>query len=77
MEKRIIKTIISEKQQEKKGSMQSLYLFLKERQSLYGIRCSYENFCAYENIKVIPGHWSKIIKSPKEMYENKIVHSKK
>lgn len=38
----------------KRGSMQSLHLFLKEKQSLYGIRSSSENFCVYENIKVIP-----------------------
>ncbi len=38
----------------KRGSMQSLHLFLKEKQSPYGIRSSSENFCAYENIKVIP-----------------------
>ena len=38
----------------KKGSMQSLHLFLKEKHSPYGIRSSSENFCAYENIRVIP-----------------------
>lgn len=38
----------------KRGSMQSLHLFLKEKQSPYGIRSSSENFCAYDNIQVIP-----------------------
>ena len=38
----------------KRGSMQSLHLFLKEKQSPYGIRSSSKNFYAYENIKVIP-----------------------
>lgn len=38
----------------KRGSMQSLHLFLKEKQSPYGIRSSSENFCTYDNIKVIP-----------------------
>ena len=34
--------------------MQSLHLFLKEKQSPYGIRSSSENFCAFDNIQVIP-----------------------
>lgn len=38
----------------KKGSMQSLHLFLKERKSIYGIRCSSENFGLYDNIRIIP-----------------------
>lgn len=38
----------------KRGSMQSLHLFLKEKQSPYGIRSSSENFCTYENIRVVP-----------------------
>lgn len=38
----------------KKGSMQSLYLFLKEKKRPYGIRCSLEKFSAYEQIKIYP-----------------------
>jgi predicted AAA+ superfamily ATPase len=42
-----------------KGSMQSLYLFMHEKQSEYGIRTSFENFGEYQNeegnfIKVYP-----------------------
>jgi predicted AAA+ superfamily ATPase len=37
-----------------KGTMQSMFLFLAEKQSQYGIRCSMENFCEYQNIKVYP-----------------------
>lgn len=37
-----------------KGSMQSLFLFLKEKKSEYGIRLSLENFSEYDKIKVIP-----------------------
>lgn len=36
------------------GSMQSLFLFLKEKQQPYGIRCSLENFTEYEQIRVFP-----------------------
>jgi predicted AAA+ superfamily ATPase len=36
------------------GAMQSLYLFLKEKNIAYGIRTSLENFAQYESIKVIP-----------------------
>jgi predicted AAA+ superfamily ATPase len=36
------------------GAMQSLYLFLKERNIAYGIRTSLENFAQYPSIKVIP-----------------------
>jgi predicted AAA+ superfamily ATPase len=38
----------------KQGSMQSLYLFLKEKKSPYGIRFSLENFSVYGNIMVYP-----------------------
>jgi len=37
-----------------KGSMQSMHLFMKEKQSEYGIRTSLENFGEYDNIKVVP-----------------------
>ncbi len=37
-----------------RGSMQSLCQFMKEKQSVYGIRTSLENFGQYDNIKVIP-----------------------
>ena len=37
-----------------KGSMQSMFLFLKERQQPYGIRCSLENFATFEQIRVYP-----------------------
>ncbi|MDR2970609.1 MAG: ATP-binding protein [Bacteroidales bacterium] len=36
------------------GKMQSLHLFLKEKQSEYGIRTSLENFAQYDKIKVYP-----------------------
>lgn len=38
----------------KKGSMQSLYLFLKEKKRSFGIRFSIENYSEYKQIKVIP-----------------------
>jgi predicted AAA+ superfamily ATPase len=38
----------------KQGKMQSLHLFIKEKQSKYGIRTSLENFSQYEKIRVIP-----------------------
>ena len=37
-----------------KGSMQSIYLFLKEKKGPFGIRLSMENFSTYELIKVFP-----------------------
>lgn len=37
-----------------KGSMQSLYLFLKEKKITKGIRISNENFSAYNSIEVYP-----------------------
>jgi predicted AAA+ superfamily ATPase len=36
------------------GAMQSLHLFLKEKNIAYGIRTSLENFAQYGAIKVIP-----------------------
>jgi len=38
----------------KKGSMQSLFLFLEEKKSPIGIRFSLENYSSYENIRVFP-----------------------
>ena len=38
----------------KQGKMQSLHLFMKEKQSEYGIRTSLENFSQYGKINVIP-----------------------
>ena len=37
-----------------KGQMQSMHLFLKKRQTQYGIRTSLENFSYYQDISVIP-----------------------
>ena len=37
-----------------KGSMNSMYLFLKEKKAKYGCRLSLENFADYENIQVFP-----------------------
>ena len=36
------------------GKMQSMHLFLKEKQAEYGIRISLENFTQYDKIKVFP-----------------------
>jgi predicted AAA+ superfamily ATPase len=36
------------------GKMQSLHLFIREKQSGYGIRTSLENFSQYDKIKVFP-----------------------
>jgi predicted AAA+ superfamily ATPase len=36
------------------GKMQSMHLFLKEKQLEYGIRTSLENFAQYDKIKVYP-----------------------
>lgn len=38
----------------KKGSMQSLFLFLSEKNVPFGVRFSLENYAAYENIQVYP-----------------------
>ena len=37
-----------------KGAMQSMFQFLKEKKSPYGIRSSMENFGMFENIKIYP-----------------------
>jgi predicted AAA+ superfamily ATPase len=37
-----------------KGAMQSMFLFLAEKQQPYGIRCSMENFGAFQNIQIYP-----------------------
>ena len=38
----------------KSGKMQSMYLFMNEKQAEYGIRTSLENFSKYDKIKVYP-----------------------
>ena len=37
-----------------KGAMQSMYLFLEEKRRPFGIRCSMENFCEFQNVKIYP-----------------------
>jgi len=37
-----------------KGAMQSMYLFMDEKKSRYGVRLSLENFTEYEKVKVLP-----------------------
>jgi len=37
-----------------RGSMQSLYLFMKEKKVKTGVRCSIENFGQYDQIRIIP-----------------------
>ena len=37
-----------------KGSMQSMFQFLSEKKYDYGIRCSMENFGAFQNVKIYP-----------------------
>lgn len=37
-----------------KGSMQSMFRFLTEKKSKYGIRCSMENFGEFDNINIFP-----------------------
>ena len=37
-----------------RGSMQSMFLFLTEKKYSYGVRCSMENFGAFENVKIYP-----------------------
>ena len=37
-----------------KGAMQSMYLFMDEKKSRYGVRLSLENFIEYEKVKVLP-----------------------
>jgi predicted AAA+ superfamily ATPase len=38
----------------RKGSMQSMFLFLEEKKAPFGIRLSLENFGTYQNIRVMP-----------------------
>jgi len=38
----------------KKGSMQSLFLFLEEKKATTGVRFSLENYSSYDNIRVYP-----------------------
>jgi len=38
----------------KKGSMQSLFLFLEEKKAPIGVRFSLENYSSYENVQVFP-----------------------
>jgi predicted AAA+ superfamily ATPase len=46
------------------GSMQSLFLFLKEKKRQYGIRSSLENFGTFDNVMIYPLYAvSNIIKS--------------
>jgi hypothetical protein len=37
-----------------KGAMQSMFQFLSEKKSPYGIRCSLENFAVLPNVKIYP-----------------------
>jgi predicted AAA+ superfamily ATPase len=37
-----------------KGAMQSMFIFLQEKQRPYGIRCSLENFGKFQNIRIYP-----------------------
>lgn len=37
-----------------KGQMQSLFIFLKERNLPYGIRLSHENYATYDKVRVMP-----------------------
>ena len=37
-----------------KGSMQSMFLFLKEKNRQYGIRTSLENFGKFDNVRIVP-----------------------
>lgn len=48
------KVIPVEVKSAKKGSMKSLYIFLEEKKSEYGIRFSMENFSSYKNVFVYP-----------------------
>jgi len=45
-----------------KGAMQSMFLFLQEKQKQYGIRCSMENFGKFQNIKIYPLYATGMIK---------------
>ena len=48
------KVIPVEVKSAKKGSMKSLYIFLEEKKSEYGVRLSMENFSSYKNVYVFP-----------------------
>jgi len=37
-----------------KGAMQSMFLFLQEKQRPFGVRCSMENFGKFQNIRIYP-----------------------
>ena len=37
-----------------KGSMQSMFQFLSEKNYTYGVRCSMENFGTFQNVKIYP-----------------------
>ena len=37
-----------------KGAMKSMYLFMDEKKSRYGVRLSLENFAEYDKVKVLP-----------------------
>lgn len=49
-----MKTVPVEVKSGKQGKMQSMHLFIKEKNVEYGIRMSLENFGQYDKIKVIP-----------------------
>ncbi|MDR2680802.1 MAG: hypothetical protein LBC47_08355 [Tannerella sp.] len=48
------KIVLIEVKSGSSGKMQSMWQFLKEKQSEYGIRTSLENFGQYDKIKVVP-----------------------
>ena len=48
-----------------KGSMQSMFRFLSEKNYTYGIRCSMENFGTYQNIRIYPLYATSMITSNK------------
>lgn len=52
----------------KKGSMRSIHLFLAEKKSKYGIRCSTENFNIMDNIKIIPLYWAGVLRSTADTF---------
>lgn len=46
-----------------KGSMQSMFIFMSEKKSHYGIRCSMENFGKFQNIRIYPLYAASLIQS--------------
>ena len=46
-----------------KGSMQSMFQFLSEKKYDYGIRCSLENFGAFQNVRIYPLYAISLINS--------------